>query len=171
LAAMVLALIVLVGAVGMTTQGSTMESVMSVVVVGFGCVSLLGCLLVPLGFLTMQFRTLAFRDTAVFGGTIRESVRHTWQVVRANLATVIILVAIMWGVDYLFGLVTSLISVPIGAATAVSIFSGSGSIGGTLTNLLSLLVTVLLAIPKAILFVFIGIAWTLAYLDLAEETE
>ena len=171
LAAMILALIVLVGAVGMTTQGAAMESVMGVMAIGFGCVSLLGCLLMPLGFLTMQFRTLAFRDTAVFGGTIRESVKHTWQVVKANLATVIILIAIMWGVDYLFGLVTSLITVPIGAATAVSIFSGSGSISGNLTNLLSLFVTLLLAIPKALLFVFIGIAWTLAYLDLTTEDE
>lgn len=169
LSAMILAFIVLLGVLGMTTQGASMESVMGVMTIGFGCVSLLGCLLVPIGFLTMQFRTLAFRDTAVFGGTIRGSVKHTWKVIKSNLAPILILIAIMWGIDYLFGLALSLISVPFGAVSAVSIFSGSDSIGGGIMNFLSLLVTILLAIPKAILFVYIGIAWTLAYLELSEE--
>ncbi|MBE2225104.1 MAG: hypothetical protein IAF02_26440 [Anaerolineae bacterium] len=169
LTAMILALIVLLGAVGMATQGASMESMMGIMAVGFGCVSLLGCLLLPLGFLTMQFRTLTFRDTAVFGGTIRESVKHTWQVVRANVAAVIILVAIMWGVDYVFGMVTSFITIPMGAITAVSIFNSASATGSSLVSFLSLFVALLLAFPKALLYVFIGIAWTLAYLDLSKE--
>ena len=146
-----------------------MESMMGVMTIGFGCVALLGCLLMPLGFMTMQFRTLAFRDTAVFGGTIRGSVRHTWQVVKANLSSVIILIAIMWGIDYIFGLAASLITVPLGAATAVSLFSGSSA--GSFPSFISLFVSLLLAIPKALLFVYIGIVWTVAYLDLTKEDE
>lgn len=167
LTAMILAFIVLLGTVGMTTQEATMESVMAMVTIGFGCVSLLGCLLVPIGFLTMQFRTLAFRDTAVFGGTIRESVRHTWQVAKANLVSVLILIATMWGIDYIFGMITGLITLPLGAITGVSVFSGSGASG--FTGILSLLISILLAIPKALLIVYIGIAWTVAYLDLSNE--
>ena len=171
LTAMILALIVMLGAVGMTTQGATMESVTAVLVIGFGCVSLLGCLLMPLAFLTMQFRTLAFRDTAVFGGTIRGSVKHTWQVVRANLASVLILIAIMWGINYIYGMVTGFITIPLGAATAVSLFNGSDSIGSSFVSIISLFVALLLAIPKALLFVYIGIAWTLAYLELTKDDE
>ena len=180
LAAMIVALIVLIGAMGMSLQGAAMESVMGTMMVGFACVSLLGCLLMPLGFLTMQFRTLAFRDTAVFGGTIRGSVKHAWQVVKNNLASVIILIAIMWGVDYIFGLVTSLITMPLGAVTAVSLFTGSGAtgsdatsatIGSNFISFISLFITLLLAIPKAMLFSFIGVAWTLAYLDLTDNNE
>lgn len=171
LTAMILALMVLLGIVGMSTQGATMEAVMSVVTIGFGCVSLLGCLLVPLGFLTMQFRTLAFRDTAVFGGTIRGSVKHSWQVVRANLASVLILIAIMWGIDYIFGMATSFITLPLGAITAVSIFNNSTSVGSSFAGFLTLLVTLLLAIPKAMLFVYISIAWTIAYVELTKEDE
>jgi hypothetical protein len=125
----------------------------------------------PLGFLTMQFRTLAFRDTAVFGGTIRGSVKHTWQVVRANLASVLILIAIMWGINYIYGMVTGFITVPLGMATAVSLFNGSDSIGSSFVSLISLFVALLLAIPKALLFVYIGIAWTLAYLELTKDDE
>lgn len=175
LSAMILALMVLLGAVGLTTQGAALESVMGTMVAGFACVSLLGCLLLPLGFLTMQFRTLAFRETAVFGSTVRGSVRHTWQIAKSNLGTVIILVALMWGVDYIFGMITSLITLPLGAVTAVSFFtdfSGSSStIGSSFISFLSLTVTLLLALPKAMLFAFIGIAWTLAFLDLAEDSD
>ena len=171
LSAMILAMIVLLGVVGMTTQNATMESMMGVMTIGFGCVSLLGCLLLPLGFLTMQFRTLAFRDTAVFGNSIRGSVKHTWQVVKSNIGSVIILIAVMWGIDYIFGFVLSLITIPLGTVTAVSIFNDSSSIGSSFTNFLSLLIKLLLAIPKAMLFVYIGIAWTLAYLDLTKDDE
>jgi hypothetical protein len=156
----------------MSMQGATLESVMGTMVTGFACVSLLGCLLMPLGFLTMQFRTLTFRETAVLGGTVRGSVKHTWQIVKANLSTVIILVALMWGVDYIFGMVTSLITLPLGAVTAVSFFSGSASsIASSFITFLSLTVTLLLALPKAMLYAFIGIAWTLAFLDIAKDND
>ena len=172
LAAMLLALIVLLGSLGLSLQGAAMESVMGAMTAGFAFVSLLGCLLLPLGFLTMQFRTLAFRDTAVFGGTIRGSVKHTWAVVKNNLASVIILIAIMWGVDYIFGLATSLITLPLGAITAVSYFTGSGTAtGSNLIRFFSLAVTLLLALPKAMLYSFIGVVWTLAYLAFADGKE
>lgn len=172
LSAMILALIVLLGAVGMTTQGASLESVMGTMLTGFACVSLLGCLLMPFGFLTMQFRTLAFRETAVFGSTVRGSVKHTWQIVKANLSAVIIFVALMWGVDYIFGMVASLITLPLGAITAVSFFSGNGSTAASsFITFLSLAITLLLALPKAMLFTFIGITWTLAFLNLAEDND
>ncbi|MFO7684247.1 MAG: hypothetical protein R6X34_29810, partial [Chloroflexota bacterium] len=59
--------------------------------------------------------------------------------------------------------------VPLGAVTAVSFFNGAPTFGSSLTSFLSLAVTLLLAIPKALLFVYIGVAWTLAYLELAKK--
>lgn len=166
LSALILAAVVLVAAAGMSVQGSSAESALGVMAVGFGCVGLLACLLVPLSFVTLQFRALAFRETAVFHNPVREGVRHTWHIIKSNLATVIILVAVLWGVDYLFGLATSLITIPLGAATAVTTFTPLTS---NLISFASLAVSLLLALPKALLFVFIGIAWTLAFLDLAGE--
>jgi hypothetical protein len=173
LAAMVLAAVVLSAAVGLSVQGASMQSVMGTMLTGFACVSLLGCLLLPLSFLTIRFRTLAFRDTAVFGGHVRESVSHTWQVVKANLGSVILLIAVLWGVNYVFGLITGLITVPLDGMTAVSAFT-SGSVlswSGGLVKLLSIIVTLLLAIPQAMLFAFTGIAWTLAYLEMANSSK
>jgi hypothetical protein len=172
LAAMVLAVVVMAAAVGLSVQGASTQSLMGTMLTGFACVSLLVCLLLPLSFLTIRFRTMAFRDTAVFGGHVRESVAHTWQVVRANLGNVILLIAVLWGVNYVFGLITSLITVPLNGVTAVSAFtSGSLSWNGGVVKLLSILVTLLLAIPQAMLLAFTGIAWTLAYLDMANGTK
>jgi hypothetical protein len=75
----------------------------------------------------------------------------------------------MWGIDYIFGMVTSFIILPLGAITAVSIFNDSTSIGSSLASLSTLFVSLLLAIPKALLFVYIGVAWTVAYLELTTE--
>ncbi|PID86608.1 MAG: hypothetical protein CSA11_05445 [Chloroflexi bacterium] len=166
LTVMLLTLLVLLGTVGISSQGTAVETVLGIMMVGFGCVSLLGSLLIPLGFLTMQFRTVAFRDIAAFGGSIRGSVKHTWRIVKANPTSMLILIAIMWGLNYLFGMVTNAILMPLNAFTAVSLLDGS-AIGSSL-SFTSLLITILLAIPKAILFVYINIAWTLAYLDLAK---
>jgi len=63
--------------------------------------------------------------------------------------------------------------VPLDGITAVSAFT-SGSVlswSGGLVKLLSIAVTLLLAIPQAMLFAFTGIAWTLAYLEMASDAE
>lgn len=166
LSAMILAGVTVAATAGMSVQGASAESAMGVMAAGLGCVGLLACLLLPLSFVTLQFRALAFRETAVFHKPVREGVKHTWQIVKRNLTTVIILVAVLWGVDYLFGLVTSLITFPLGAATAVTTFT---PFAHDLIRFASLAVSLLLALPKALLFVFISVAWTLAFLDLAGE--
>ncbi len=153
----------------LATQETTTGALLASLGLGLSCAGLLACLLIPVSFVSVRYRTLAFRDTAVAGGTTRQSVRHTWQVVRRHLAEVIIFLAILWGLNYIFNLLLSLISLPLGLATAVPAllsFSPAGS-GPTLTlaNLVGLGTAVLLAVPQALLFVYVGVVWTLAYLE------
>jgi len=157
----------------LTTQETTTTALFTSLGLGLGCAALLACLLMPLSFLSIRFRTLAFRDTAVVGGTVQQSLRHTWQVVRQHLGEVVILLLILWGLQYIFNLLLSLVSLPLGLVTAVpTLLSFTEAAGGTRTavaNFLGVSTAVLLAVPQALLFVYVGVVWTLAYLQWSEE--
>jgi hypothetical protein len=167
LAAMVVAVVTVVATAVFSLQDTATQALVAILGLGLSCAALLACLLVPVSFLAVRFRTLVFRDTAVAGGPVRQSIRHTWQVIRRRLAEVLILVGMLWGLQYFFNLFMSLISLPLGLATAVpTVLSFSGSVGGLETaaaNVLGLATAVLLAIPQALLFVYVGVVWTLAY--------
>lgn len=176
LAAMVvLALTVTSTAVLAVNQSST-TSLFSALGLGLSCATLLACLLIPVSFVTLRFRTMAYRDAIINDATpgsektIRQTVRHTWQVARRNPAEVFILIAILWGLQYVFNLLLGVINLPLGLATAVPAFlNASGGAGTAVSLLVGLVTAVLLAIPQALLFVYVAVAWTLAYLDWSHE--
>ncbi|MCB8986191.1 MAG: hypothetical protein H6661_00345 [Ardenticatenaceae bacterium] len=176
------ALVVMGVTVGVTavraTQETTVSAMLTSLGLGLSCTALLACLLIPVGFLATRFRTLAFRDAAlsdsqevaggVLHGNVQQNINHTWQIIRQNLAEVIILVGMVWGLQYIFNLLLSLISLPLGLATAVPTllsFSQPGSGNTAVANLVGLGTAVLLAVPQALLFVYFGVLWTLAYLE------
>lgn len=177
LAAMVvLALTVTSTAVLAVNQSSSATSLFSALGLGLSCAALLACLLIPVSFVTLRFRTMTYRDAIINDAapgsekTIRHTVRHTWQVARRNPAEVFILIAILWGLQYVFNLLSGIINLPLGLATAVPAFlSASGGAGTAVSLLVGLVTAVLLAIPQALLFVYVAVAWTLAYLDWSHE--
>ncbi len=155
---------------------STTTSLFSALGLGLSCAALLACLLIPVSFVTLRFRTMAYRDAIINDAapgsekTIRQTVRHTWQVARRNPAEVFILIAILWGVQYVFNLLLSVFNLPLGLATAVPIFlNASGGAGTAVSILVGLVTAVLLAIPQALLFVYVAVVWTLAYLNWSYE--
>lgn len=176
LAAMVVLALTVTSTAVLAINQSTTTSLFSALGLGLSCATLLACLLIPVSFVTLRFRTMAYRDAIINDAapgsekTIRQTVRHTWQVARRNPAEVLILIAILWGLQYVFNLLLSVINLPLGLATAVPAFLNAGSGAGTAVSLLVGLVTaILLAIPQALLFVYVAVAWTLAYLDWSHE--
>ncbi|MBK8987890.1 MAG: hypothetical protein IPM39_17785 [Chloroflexi bacterium] len=171
LAAMLVGLVTVAATAVFALQETAVQSLIATMGLGLSCAALLACLLLPVSFLSVRFRALAFRDTAAVGGPVRQSIRHTWQTIRQNLAEVLILVAMLWGLQYIFNLLMSLVSLPLGLAAAVpTLLSFSQTTGGATTaaaNLLSLAAAVLLAAPQALLFVYVSVAWTLAYMQWA----
>ncbi|MCP4424164.1 MAG: hypothetical protein GY803_06710 [Chloroflexi bacterium] len=158
LALMLLAMGGMLGTVYLALQGSGVEMITAVLVIGLACLLPLACLLVPVGWLTSIFRTLAFRDTAVRHPTgVRESIRHTWQVMRRQWVAVLILSLLLWGIQAAPGLLLSLLAIPLAAATAVS---------PVMARWLGWIVGLGAAAPIAILYAFIAVAWTKAYIEL-----
>ncbi|MBK6713349.1 MAG: hypothetical protein IPG51_23910 [Chloroflexi bacterium] len=162
LAAMVILALTVTSTAVLAVNQSTATSLFSALGLGLSCAGLLACLLIPVSFVTLRFRTMVYRDAVINDAAptserpIRHTVRHAWQVIRLNLAEVLILMAILWGMQYVFNLLLSAVSLPLGLASAASILIG-------------LVTAVLLAIPQALLFVYVGVVWTLAYWEWNKE--
>ena len=159
---LLLLLLLMGGMLGFTylsLQRGGVEAATAVFTLGLACLLPLLCLLFPVGLLSSVFRTLAFRDTAVYQTGARASIRHTWQVIRRQWGHVLILLALLWGIQYLPGLLLSLLTTGLGAVTAVS---------PALTGWLGWVVGLGTAVPLAILHAYIAIVWTLAYQEAAE---
>lgn len=140
---------------------------LTVLGLGTACATLLACLLAPLSFATLRFRTLAFRDAALFQHSTGQSVRHTGQIVRRNLGAVLLLVALLWGLQYLFNLLMAGIGLPLNLLPVLLNLGDQPLLG----NVLGVLTAVLLAIPQSILFVYLAVVWTLGYQDIALNEE
>ncbi len=138
-------------------QGSSIESVMKTMTVGVFCMLPFLLLLIPVGMATSVYRTLAFRDTAVCGTGVRESIRHTWQVIRRQWGAVLVLALLLWGLQSVPGMLLSVLTALLAAFTAVS---------PSATIWLSWIVGLGTAVPLAVLHAYIAVVWTLAYTEL-----
>lgn len=136
-------------------QQSSIQAVAGLNLAGLACLVPLLCLLAPVGYLTLVFRTLAFRDSAVLQMGVRASIRHTWHLIRRRLGDVLMVTLAVWGADLLFGLLFNLIVWPI---TAVSAYF-------SLAFLPSLL-DLLLILPQVIWQTLIATFWTVAFLEI-----
>jgi hypothetical protein len=127
---------------------------------GMACGCLLLCLALPLLPLTLLWRTLALRETAVRTPTIRAAIGQSWQVVRRHPAQIVVLALLLWGAVLTAHFLLSAVTWPLFALLA--------TLPVTLSAPLGLLLTVLRAIPQAIVQTYFIVAWTLGYLGLIE---
>lgn len=160
LAAMLLLLLATLGAAAATFQGSG-ETAVALLTLGWLCSLPLACLLIPVGYASLLYRQLAFRDAALTGHGVRAATRHTWHVVRANLGPVILLALLVWGVTTLpltavNGLTWPLLTLSLGTGTAVQLVAFIGRL------FLFLLIVALAAILHALA----AAVWTLAYAEM-----
>lgn len=128
----------------------------------FICLPLL-CLLLPVTLAAAVLRPLAFRDTAVFDATPRQSLRHTWQVVRANLGTVLLLLVLLSGGRYILRLGSSLLTTPIFLAW----LRGWGPTW--LMGSAAIVVSLGLFGLEAVWHTFTAVAWTWAYREISRK--
>lgn len=154
----------------LTVQGQAdAGTAVAIFTIGWACVLILGCLIPPIALISLWYRTLAFRDAAVLDHSVREAMRHTRQVLRQHVGELIGLTAFLYGVGYMLSWLTSLLSWPILALTAVPLAAGFSSAAGVLAMILNLLITLLVAFLKGILHAFTAVAWTIAYRRLTIE--
>ena len=167
---------ILVGIVSLTMSGSTAETIMSLLAIGILCMIPLLCFFLPVGFFTAVFRTLAFRDVMIRTAGVRDTVRHTWQVIRRQAGILFILVALLWGVQYGLNLLLGMIEVPLfgfalfpnmmGATAGIEPLTPVSTIVWIITGGVSLLMILL----RSWVHAFTAAVWTLAYNDLVTRT-
>lgn len=161
---LVIALINTIGIAYLSLQTATeTNTIVGVYVVGWLCVLALGCLIIPITFVSVWFRTLAFRDAAILNHGVRESIRHTRQVIKQNFGVILVMTIILYGLSYLLGWLLSFLSLPLAALTAVPLATGLSSISGMMAAGANLLISLLLALLKGVLHAFTAVAWTLTY--------
>jgi hypothetical protein len=148
----------LLGAAGLDPQVASFELLAFLLLAGMGCACLLLCLALPLLPLTLLWRILALRETAVRTPAIRAAIRQSLQVARRHPAEIMILALVLWGALLITHLLLSAITWPLFALLATLPVSLSAPLG--------LLLTLLRAIPQAIVQTYFIIVWTLGYIEL-----
>ncbi len=154
LLALLVILVLFLGVGFLSYQNASLEAVMGATGLGLFCLLSVSCLLIPVGYLTFLFRTVAFRDSAVHGTGARVTIRHTWGVVRRRWTDILMVAVIVVAVQVGLGLLLNLVSWPI---TAVSAYFSLA--------LLPSLLDLLLILPQTILQTFIVTFWTVAFLQ------
>lgn len=139
-------------------QTGSMESAAVWLAVGMACLLPLSCLLLPLGALTSIFRTLAFRETGVRPGKVRDAIRRTWQVLRRQWGAVLVVWALLWGIQAALNLLLSGLALPLGGITAVAPQWG---------HWLGWLVGVATAVPLTLWHTVTAVLWTLVYREIS----
>jgi hypothetical protein len=152
-------------------QTGSVESAALWLMVGLACLLPLSCLLLPLGALTSVFRTLAFRETAtsttdavsalsagVQPQKVRATIGQTWLVVKRQWGAILVVWALVWGMQTVLNLLLSGLAIPLGGITAVA---------PALGRWLGWLVGLGTAVPLTIWHTYTAVLWTLVYTEIS----
>ena len=140
------------------------------------CVSGLLCLLAPYGLVAMFIQAFSFRGVMLQDLGMMESIRHGWQVLRANFTETFLLAILFLGVSIIFGFVTVIILLPAAALVLIpmfaTIFTGEGAFTtGLILYMIGgfICLGLLGAAINSILTVWQSSAFTMAYLQFTEK--
>ena len=173
--------IMLIGAAAMILglilgiQSGEVLSLALPLIIGGLIVFFLSLFIVPLTLGTITFRSLAFRAAAMQKLGVRESIRHTWQLIRQKTGPVIAITALILGLGYLLGIVSFFITAPLSFMEGLPDFSAmSGPLGPELIlSPLTVVTTLLSAVftfgLQVLTTVVTSTFWTVAYARLYES--
>lgn len=140
-----------------TINQAEFSQILTVTSLGMLCLLPLTMLLIPVSWLTLIYRTLAFRDAALLAHDVRQSVRHTWQVIKRRLGHVAAVLVVLWGIKTAVSWGTDLLFWPVLGLTAVL------NLPDPLIWLLNGFLLLVITFTDAFLAAYIAVAWTLAY--------
>jgi hypothetical protein len=178
LTVLILALVlgILVGA--LTLAFSNAPANVGIVILAFATICLLPamCLVLPVGLLTSVLRTFSFRDLVLRNAGVRDSIRHTWTVIKANVGRVFILVALVWGLRTSVSLLLSLGTLPvIGVFTATAFMTtgeSTSQVSGEIARWAVASGTIgLTMVVNGFIAALCATVWTLGYLELASAAD
>ena len=153
-----LLMIVVILAIGyLGLNNADLEQIFTVLIIATLCFIPLLLLLLPLAWVSFVYRTLAFRDAVVLNHSIRQSIKHTWAVVRANLGTAVLVTLLMMAVKSIGNWIVSLLSLPVYAGLA---YLGGESILG---HVMGVGVALITAVISGVVYAYVATAWTITY--------
>lgn len=138
-------------------------------VVGGGLSLLLSILMIPVTLLTFVFRSFAFRAAALANLGVRESIRHTWQLMRQKSGPVIAVTALILGSNYALTLVMALVMMPVSMMTGLPDFAAASRgfspdvLFSPATVILTLLTVLFTYLVQVAITVMVSTLWTVAY--------
>ncbi len=133
------------------------------------CLVALCCALIPLGIVVSVINEFALRGVMLRGLGVIDSIRHGWQIIRANLGEVIVLMLILFGVGLAYGILVGVIMLPLGLLffVPVAVMASGGSIpdmGGVVLLIGGgLCLGILGAVLNSVIVTWRSAAITLAY--------
>lgn len=155
---MMLIMIVVVLAIGyLGVNNAELNQVLTVLIVAGLCFVPLLLLLIPVAWFSFIYRTLAFRDAVILNHSIRQSIKHTWVIVRANFGTAVLVTLLMMAIQSIGNWIVSLLSLPV--------FAGLAYLGGdtVLGQMMGVVLTLITAVISGIIYAYIATAWTITY--------
>ncbi|GAB4416867.1 MAG: hypothetical protein Kow002_03000 [Anaerolineales bacterium] len=141
--------------------------------VGFLCILPLICLLIPVGWAVAVLIEQANRAIVLEDLGILDALKRGWEIVKSNVGVLIIMSLILFGINFVVGL---LIALPIILVVFPTVFAFAMGNGESLTPLYVAGICICLYIPvswlaSGILNTFTQSSWTLTYMQLTQDKE
>ena len=163
--------VAVVATVWLEPQAVSYEMLALPLLIGATCSCLLLLVALPLLPLTLVWRTLALRQTAVSLNqayqvyqdphTIRAAIGQSWQVARRRPVDIFILAVLLWGAVSITHILLNSLTWPLFALLA--------PLPGSLSLPLAILLILLRTIPQAVVQGYFIVAWTVGYTALVAE--
>lgn len=144
---------------------------------GFLAICLVGlcCALIPLAIVISVVYEFALRGTMLENLGVTDSIRWGWRVVRNNIADIIVLLVLFWGIGILYAILVGLIMIPLALVvfvpTILMFNSGSTPNVATMGLLIGggICLGVLGAVLNSVIVTWRSAAFTLAYRQLTAK--
>lgn len=141
--------------------------------IGFLCLLPLICLLIPVGWVVSVIVEQANRAIVLEDLGIMDALRRAWEILRSNVGPLLIMSLILFGINFVAGLV---IALPIIIVVFPSVFAFFMGAGDSFSPLYVAGVCICLYIPISlvaggVLNTFTQSSWTLTYMRLTGEEE
>lgn len=164
---------ILIGFVALSMSGTSVAFLSGLLAIAMICLVPLLCLILPSGLLTFLFRTLAFRATVLRNSGVRDSIRHTWRVIKSNAGSLSVLVVLLWGLRFSVSLLLGLGTMPLtgllGASGRLAINSQPAIVTSRdpVTWIIILAAVGMTVVLNAVINAFSATVWTMAYAEIA----
>lgn len=141
----------------------------------FACFGIMFCLLVPVGLVLQFVYAFAIRGLMLQGLGVMDSIRHGWQVLRANLNEILLLALLFFVIGLLYGIAVAIVILPLSLVLIVPIMGvgmAGGDFGGAEIALLvggGICLGILGAVLNSILTTWRSATFTLAYREFTRD--